>query len=213
MAPAIRTELTRSCAPELSADCCTAARFHLGRIDLELPDRGRDARRRPRPQRLGHLRPTRPDRQPRHRRRRLRPLPPLSGRHRADAAARRSGLPVFRRLAARSAAGARDAERAGPGVLRPPDRCDPRRRYRAVALPLSLGHAAGARRSRRLDDARLRCMVRRLCRSGRRAAMATGSSASPRSTSRRSSLCSATASAAASGTPRASTRCTGPSTT
>ena len=79
-----------------SAGCCIAARFHLGRIDLELSDRGRDARGRPRAQRLGHLWPEGPDRQSRHRRRRLRPLPPLSGRHRADAAARRCRPTAFR---------------------------------------------------------------------------------------------------------------------
>ena len=89
-------------------------------------------------------------------------------RHRPDAAARHPGLPVFGGLAARAAAGARDAERTGPGVLRPADRCDARRRYRAVAVSLPLGHAAGARRSRRLDDARQRRLVRRLRRSGRR---------------------------------------------
>ena len=45
-----------------------AARFHLGRLDLELPDRGRGARGRPRPEHLGQLLRRRPRRQWRHRR-------------------------------------------------------------------------------------------------------------------------------------------------
>ena len=141
--------------PDYPAACRLARRFHLGRLDLELPDRGRDARGRPRSQRVGHLWAQRPGRQPRYRRRRLRSLPSLSRRHRVDAAAWHPGLPFFRGLAARAAAGTRDAERAGAGVLRPADRRAARRRHRAMALPLPLGFAAGARRPRRLDDARL----------------------------------------------------------
>ena len=90
----------------------------------------------------------------------------------------------------------------GPGILRPADRRNPRCRHRAVALPLSLGHAAGARRSRRLDHARLRRHGSPTTPRWSRAAMATASSASPPSTSRRSSRCSASASAAASATPQ-----------
>ncbi len=140
-----------------------AARFRLGLVDLELPDRGGGARRRPRPEHLGHALPDQGQgRQRRHRRRRLRPLSPLQGRRGADEVARAPGLPVFGGLAAGAAARAGRRQRARPRFLRPADRRGAGGGHRALALPLSLGPAAGARRPRRLDQPGQRGLVRRL---------------------------------------------------
>ena len=84
-----------------------ASGFHLGRLHLEFPDRGRDKGRRPRTQHLGRLLSERRNKEPRRRRYRMRPLPPLSGGCRPDETAGRSGLPILGRLAAGAAAGTR----------------------------------------------------------------------------------------------------------
>ena len=66
-----------------------------------------------------------------------------------------------------------------------------RRGHRAVALPLSLGPAAGAAGRRRLDEPRLRAMVRRLRRRDRAPLRRPGEALRDRSTSRACSPCSA----------------------
>ena len=119
-------------------------------------------------QHLGYVLPAEGSRcQRRHRRRGLRSLPSLRRRHRADARSRRASLSVLDCVAARPADGPRQRERAWACLLRPTDRRAPDGRNRAVDLPLSLGFAAGAGRSRRLDQPRLRRLVRRLRNGGR----------------------------------------------
>jgi hypothetical protein len=165
------------------------ARFCLGRLHIELPNRRSRQGGRPRPQHLGYLlQPDRPGRQRRYRRHRLRSLSSLSGRHRPDARARRHGLPLFRGVAAGAAARARRRQRGRSRILRPPHRRRDRRRNRALALPLSLGPAAGAGRPWRLEQSGLCRMVRGLCGADRRGASATGSSVLQPSTSLRCSL-------------------------
>ena len=140
----------------------------------------------------------------RHRRRRLRSLSSLRRRRRADEVARRSGLSFLGGLAAGAAAAAAARQRGGPRLLRPADRRIARRRHRAVAVPLSLGSAAGAGRPRRLDEPRHRSAGSPTTRRWSPSATAARSSASPPSTSRRSSRCSAARSASATAPPRTS---------
>ena len=64
-------------------------------------------------------------------------------------------------------AGRGASQRSRIGVLRSPDRQADRGRHRAVALPLSLGPAAGAAGRWRLDQPRQRAVVRRLRRARR----------------------------------------------
>ena len=89
----------------------------------------------------------RQDRERRNRRRRLRSLSPLPRRRRADAEARGRCLPLFGGVAAGAAGGTRRHKRSRPCFLRPADRCADCRWHRAMALPLSLGPAAGACRT------------------------------------------------------------------
>ena len=99
-----------------------------------------------------------------HRRRGLRPLSPLPGRYRPDAPAWAESLSLLGLLAARFPIRVWTRQPAGPGFLRPPDRCAAGRQHRTVHHPASLGLPAGALRKRRLDQPRQPGLFRRLCR-------------------------------------------------
>src|SRR6476469_4563854 len=92
----------------------------------------------------------------------MRSLPSLPGRYCPDEIAGRSGLSVLRCLATRVTAGARVSKRTGPRILRSADRWAAGRRYRAMAVPISLGSATGAGRPRRMDEPGGGDMARRL---------------------------------------------------
>src|SRR5262249_59328477 len=79
----------------------------------------------------------------RYGRHRLRSLPPLARRHRSARTRQFFRLSVFDRVVAHSAGGRRRGGAARPRLLRAPGRRAHRERRRAVALPLSLGPAAG----------------------------------------------------------------------
>ena len=138
--------------------------LHLGRFHRRLSDRRRRPRGRARARASGTHIPgfARQDRKRRYRRRYLRSLSPLPRRRRVDAKARDRCLPVLGGVAADHAERTRRHQRSRARLLRPADRRGSRRRHRAVAVSLSLGSAASAARQRRLDQPRLRGLVRGL---------------------------------------------------
>ena len=138
--------------------------FHLGGIDLELSDRGRGRRRRARQEHLGRvLAYAGHGEERRHRRYRLRSLSPL-GRGCGMAGARRlQRLSLLDSMAAHSAGRRRRDRAARARFLRPPGRRADHARRHALAVPLSLGFAAGIAGSGRLAQARHRRQIRRLC--------------------------------------------------
>ena len=143
--------------------------------------------------RFSHTPGPRPQR--RHRRRGLRPLPPLSRRRGAAGRARAQRLPVLRLLAPRPPRRDRRRERGRARLLRPARRRAAGPRHRAVRDALPLGPAAGPRGRGRVAGPRHGRGVRRLRRRSSPRGSATGSAASPRSTSRGSSPTTATGSA------------------
>ena len=91
-------------------------------------------------------------------------------RYREDVALmQRLGLQVYRFSVAWPRVlpqGRGHGQQPGPRLLRSPDRRAARQRHRALAVPVSLGSAAGVGRSRRMAEPRHRRLVRRLHRPG-----------------------------------------------
>src|SRR5215218_388245 len=118
-----------------------------------LPDRGRRQRGWAWTVDLGHVQPHGGQGPPwRHGRHRLRPLPSPGGRPRPDVRARDAGLPLLRGLAPCSARGEWSRQPQRPRPLQAPRRWFEGTIHRADPHALPLGPAAGARRTRRMDE-------------------------------------------------------------